>query len=322
MNLIEKRITVIVPMFNEEENIRYCVDILRSQTNQNFEVIFIDDGSTDRTVDFLKKYLNKVTISFNYKLIQQKNKGAAQARERGVKESTTPYIFIFDADDHLSPDAIEATEKTLLNNPDISLPQFKIEQGDGSYTLLQYPDNKMLFSGIEALGYTLGKWEVPGVMCVRREIFLKSYELYQKYNPQELNYMNNDEVISRFNFYYAKQVVRNLGTYTYKYNQASTTKKINPNRYLMAKNVQILYQCFGKNMGEISYKMQEEYINVLWGLIKYLRRNKKDLPNSSDWITQIKELVDFIEPDLKSFKFKSVKMISRKWLSLFSNKIL
>lgn len=305
-------------MYNEENNIEKCVDILRAQTEQNFTAIFIDDGSADDTVDKLLTNLKTDPVQFQYKLLQQTNQGAAKARETGIYSTTTSYAFTLDADDYITADFIEKINTDIkLNSSDISLPDFQIQQKDGNYNLLHYPDDKKQFTGLECLKYSLGKWLVPGIMCAKKEIFIKSYELYKQYNPQEYNYMNNDEVINRLNYYHAEIVTRNFATYSYLCNPSSTTKKLNPNRYLMAKNAMILYQIFGRNMSNISVKMQEEYINVLWGLIKYLKKNKKELPNTSQWKTQIKEMYSFVEPDLKDFKPSSFKLWSRLWVSQF-----
>lgn len=315
--MAEKLITIIIPLYNEEKNISCCLDILEQQTSQNFSVIFVDDGSTDLTYDKLLSELTDRSPSFSHNILQQANQGAAKARETGIYRATTPYVFTFDADDHITPDLIEKTEADInVNHSDISLPDFQIQQKDGSFNLLHYPDNKEQFTGIECLRYTLGKWLVPGIMCVKKEIFIKSYELYKQYNPQDCNYMNNDEVVNRLNYLHAKKVTRSHATYSYLCNPDSTTKRVNPNRYLMANNVVILYKLFGQGEGVLSQKTQEEYINVLWGLIKYLRRNRKELPNVEAWRKQIKELIHQIKPDLSKFKGLSFKSRSRLWLSL------
>lgn len=307
-------ISIIVPMFNEEDNILNCINILRQQTIQSFSVIFIDDGSTDATLITLQERIIKSDINFSYSILQQANQGAAKAREVAIRSCKTPYILIFDTDDHISPDTIEKTEKSIKEfQCDISLPDLHIQQKDNSYQILNYPNNQHAFSSSEALQYTLGKWLVPGVMCAKTEIFIKSYDLYNQFNPEELNYMNNDEVISRLNFFHSQIIVRNYSTYFYQNNQSSTTKKINPNRYLMAKNVQILYDLFGKGSNSLALKTQEEYINVLWGLIVYVRKNKQSLSNVQSWIIQIQALIAYIKPDLKNFKNLSFKSRSRLW---------
>ncbi|MGS4874670.1 glycosyltransferase family 2 protein [Acinetobacter nosocomialis] len=85
-------VTVIVPMYNEEKKVALCVDVLKKQTNQNFDVIFINDGSTDNTVKILKECLGLDTY-FNYKIITQENQGAAAARENGIQQADTDFVY-------------------------------------------------------------------------------------------------------------------------------------------------------------------------------------------------------------------------------------
>lgn len=305
-------------MYNEENNIEKCVDILRAQTEQNFTAIFIDDGSADDTVDKLLTNLKTDPVQFQYKLLQQTNQGAAKARETGINACVTEYILVLDCDDKISPNTIELHHQTILKyHPDIIMPQVKVQNSDNSYQNFQFFDDQTYHEGITCLEYSLNRWEVHGWVCAKKTIFNRSYETYRQYNPGDENYMNNDEVLVRLHFYNAQKVIKNDAIYYYENNIASTTKRINPNRYLMAKNAMILYQIFGKNMSNISVKMQEEYINVLWGLIKYLKKNKKELPNTSQWKTQIKEMYSFVEPDLKDFKPSSFKLWSRLWVSQF-----
>ena len=62
MNLI----SIIVPMYNEQENVKQCVDVLKKQSNQNFDVIFIDDGSTDDSKKHVREWINSKEIEIKY----------------------------------------------------------------------------------------------------------------------------------------------------------------------------------------------------------------------------------------------------------------
>lgn len=301
-------ISVIIPMFNEEKNIAGCVDVLLSQTNQNYHVIFIDDGSTDNTVKALKYLLDKTQQKFSYSIIQQENSGAAKARENAISSCNTEFVMILDCDDLLSADAIE---KTLLlissKSPDIILPNVQVQNSSGEYSEFTYFNNNQEYSGLECLENSLAGWRVHGWMCAKKEIFLKSYSTYKKYNLANANYINNDEIIVRLNFFYAKTVNKSSGTYFYQNNTESTTKRVNQNRHLMCKNAIILCQLFGKDMEEISDKSYKELINVLWGTVKYAKRHKKELPNLYQWKKMIQEVYQFVENNniQRKLNFKS-----------------
>ncbi|MBR0410254.1 MAG: CDP-glycerol glycerophosphotransferase family protein [Eubacterium sp.] len=97
-------VSVIVPAYNAELYLEESIDSVLSQTYKNFEIIIVNDGSTDRTGDIIKKYQAKYN---NIKMIDQKNQGVAQARKRGLEAAGGEYIYFLDSDDVLVRDALE-----------------------------------------------------------------------------------------------------------------------------------------------------------------------------------------------------------------------
>jgi glycosyltransferase involved in cell wall biosynthesis len=96
-------VSIIIPVFNAEQYIADTINSALSQTWSNIEIIIVDDGSTDQSLNIARKF-NDGRIS----VITQKNKGASAARNAGLKEAKGEYIQFLDADDLLSPDKIEA----------------------------------------------------------------------------------------------------------------------------------------------------------------------------------------------------------------------
>ena len=97
-------VSVVVPVYNTELYLNQCVDSLLAQTLKNVEFIFVDDGSTDRSVEILKEYQQKdprITI------LQQKNQFAGVARNNGMKAATGKYIIFVDSDDFFEPTMLE-----------------------------------------------------------------------------------------------------------------------------------------------------------------------------------------------------------------------
>ncbi|KKP40662.1 hypothetical protein A2130_03745 [Candidatus Woesebacteria bacterium GWC2_33_12] len=82
------KISVIIPTFNEEDVILDCLKSLSKQSLQNFEIIVVDDGSTDKTLDKIK----------NFKILQQKHLGAGAARNLGAKSATGEILVFVDSD--------------------------------------------------------------------------------------------------------------------------------------------------------------------------------------------------------------------------------
>lgn len=93
--------SVIIPVYNEEEYISRCLQSLIAQTMNDYEVIIVDDGSCDHSIEICKKFQNK----FRYCSIisHAKNMGTSAARNSGIKHATGSYIVFLDSDDTLSP---------------------------------------------------------------------------------------------------------------------------------------------------------------------------------------------------------------------------
>lgn len=101
-NIKEKRFSIIIPAYNVEKYIERCIESVKNQTFNSYEIIIIDSVSNDNTVEILKKY-----VSDNTKIFQQKNNlGPGGARNVGLNKATGEYILFLDADDYLNNDKI------------------------------------------------------------------------------------------------------------------------------------------------------------------------------------------------------------------------
>ena len=97
-------ISVIVPVYNAEKFLNRCIDSILEQTYTNFELILVDDGSTDHSLDILKKYVEQ---DERVSLICQQNKGVSGARNTGLQAAKGEYFLYIDADDWVEKDMIE-----------------------------------------------------------------------------------------------------------------------------------------------------------------------------------------------------------------------
>lgn len=99
------RLSVIIPVYNGEKYLRKTLDGLITQTVENFEVIIIDDGSTDKTAEIANEYCNEYK-DFYY--IRQDNKGVYAARNLGIDKAKCEYLLFLDCGDVITDGAIEA----------------------------------------------------------------------------------------------------------------------------------------------------------------------------------------------------------------------
>lgn len=113
-SLITSLVSVVIPCYNAEEYIEETIDSICCQSYKNTEIIIVDDGSTDQSVQIIKKKdLDNVFV------IKQSNKGVSAARNKGVKKARGEFIVFFDADDLMSYDFIEKRVNELNNDKEI-----------------------------------------------------------------------------------------------------------------------------------------------------------------------------------------------------------
>lgn len=113
-----KKISVIVPAYNTEKYIERCLRSIIKQTYQNIEIIIVDDGSIDRTVEFCMRYQQ---IDSRIVVLTKKNGGAGSVRNLGLKNASGDYISFIDSDDYVEEQMLEVLVRLLEdNNADIS----------------------------------------------------------------------------------------------------------------------------------------------------------------------------------------------------------
>ena len=104
------KVSVIIPVYNTEPWLKECLDSVLRQTMAGFEVICVDDGSTDRSGAILKDYAAR---DARFCVISQKNKGQSAARNAGINVARGTYIYFLDSDDYIEPDLLETACREL-----------------------------------------------------------------------------------------------------------------------------------------------------------------------------------------------------------------
>ncbi len=111
------KVSIIIPVFNNEENIEECLETLINQTYQNLEIIIINDNSTDKSREAIRTYENQDS---RIKIIDHEiNKGVAAARNLGVETATGEFLFFLDADDLLAPYTIAVLMDNINNEANL-----------------------------------------------------------------------------------------------------------------------------------------------------------------------------------------------------------
>ena len=175
---MKHKFSLIIPAYNVEKYIKKCLDSVLNQTYNNYEIIIINDGSTDNTSKILESYKSNKKI----KIINQENKGLSNARNTGVSNAKGDYILFIDSDDFIEKELLEILNKTIK---DEDLVRFQIR--------ILYETNKIIkeykeetfnnLNGIEAFN-KLSKYnlvELAVCYAYKKDTFLKNnYKFEEK----------------------------------------------------------------------------------------------------------------------------------------------
>ena len=96
-------ISVVIPLYNKEKQIRATLESVLSQAFQDFEIVIVNDGSTDRSVEEAAAVCDK-----RIRVVHQKNAGVSAARNRGIEEARGEFIAFLDADDRWKSEYLQA----------------------------------------------------------------------------------------------------------------------------------------------------------------------------------------------------------------------
>jgi glycosyltransferase involved in cell wall biosynthesis len=160
------KVAVVIAAYNAERFIRETLESVFTQTLQDFEIIVVDDGSTDGTQDVLSSIDDpRLTV------IRQKNQGVSAARNAGLAVAQAPYIFFLDADDLLTSHALSRMVSTLDDNPDRVASfghHIKIAEDGSDLSMGSYIRWKLVPAD-DTLRQLIAKNFICGAICVRTE---------------------------------------------------------------------------------------------------------------------------------------------------------
>lgn len=131
------QISIIIPAFQVEDTIGPCLDSLFAQSTQNFDVIVVNDGSTDRTREILRRFEPRIMV------INQANHGSNPARNRGAREAHGEYLLFLDADIVMRADCLEKMRDALKNDANVSYAYASFQYGKKLFRLWPFDEVRL-----------------------------------------------------------------------------------------------------------------------------------------------------------------------------------
>lgn len=125
--------SVVIPLYNKQEHIKSTIESVLAQTFKDFEVVIVDDGSTDRSVEVIHKNFNDPRI----RILSQRNAGVSAARNTGIENAAHEYVAFLDADDEWKPDYLASKATLIEKYPDaiVYASNYEFLKPNGSLTL-------------------------------------------------------------------------------------------------------------------------------------------------------------------------------------------
>lgn len=190
--MTEPKVSVIIPVFNVENYLEDCLESLLNQTMPDFEVLCMDDGSTDGSIDLLTLYSR---LDSRIKVFFGKNEGAAVQRNRGIDASVGEYLYFMDSDDMAVDTLLEKTYSAAIRaNADVvafdinalDMQTGKLQGQKYCFRKANAPMGKSVFSVVDAPDriFQISN-PSPWTKLVRREFVLRKHLRYQ--NLQNTN---------------------------------------------------------------------------------------------------------------------------------------
>lgn len=170
------RFSVVIPLYNKEYSINLCINSVLAQSYQNFELIVVDDGSTDDSVKKVLDFYSDEIYSGKVKLIEQSNKGVSIARNNGVDAAKHNFICFLDADDEWKPHFLHNMKSLIEDYPKAAL--YCLQHETKSFNQLPVKNHSYYKNGFRGYVNNFFKASLFGSIansskvCVEKEAFM------------------------------------------------------------------------------------------------------------------------------------------------------
>ena len=314
----EGKISIIVPIYNSENDLDQCIESIVNQTYKNLEIILINDGSKDDSINICRKWESKDN---RIVLIDKQNEGVAKARNDGLKIAAGDFIGFVDHDDFIEPEMYETMLKDMQeHNADIVMCSSTGIYEDGTSTKA-YPDYK---------SFEIEKNDLIKRMLQYEKIFCSS--VWSKLYKREIvgNLKFDTEIILGDDYYFNGIAYTNIdklyyddrSLYNYRIREGSISRrKVDKHffdKYLVVEKLSDYYEKnnIGKREDFDSIRFSISY-EILYGLYVYkgdkeTKKKWKKVFNSSVKKCHIKKIKDKFKIMLmKHFTYIYVKITNK-----------
>lgn len=302
------KFSIVIPAYNVEKYIERCVESVINQTFSDYELIVVNDGSTDKTIDLIRKY--------NPKIIESKHVSVSEARNKGAKVAKGEYLIFLDSDDYWDNELLEKVNQSLENNPDLVRFQVRTVTDNNEVTDFEEQEFNSL-TGEEAFARIVNFHYIESIWCyaIKRSYYekekfkFKEGTIHEDFGLTPLIIIKSSKVNSisyiGYNYYRRSGSIMNTPDYEW------TKRKVHDfyNHYLYL-NKEI-------NKVNVDRKIFKSFIaNSM--IIKITELNKKEYKEYKDKLKENKVydnlLTDTLKRKIKKILFKISPKLGTKIL--------
>ena len=270
-------LSIIIPVYNVEKYLKRCYDSINLACDFSYEIIFVNDGSTDSSLEIIEKIVlndNRVTV------VSQDNRGLSLARNTGIAKAKGDYFILLDSDDWLNFEKISKLLSYMINN-DLDLLSYRLEYFDENYNSLGFREKhpveyEKILSGKELLtqGYQ------PSSSCLfiykRDFVVYNNLAFYPKISQQDVEFTTR-LMTKASKVYFSNEVIynyyRHLGTISMPKTKDKVQKYLRDSvtvAFLIKQN------SIGINDKEFLKTIEKNYNSVVWNLLLRLLTKPKE----------------------------------------------
>lgn len=305
--------SIIIPMYNAEATIARTIESVLGQTCHSWELIIVDDCSTDKGCEICQTYIDRYD-DCDIKLLRLKeNSGNAKSPcDTGVLNAGGEYCLKLDSDDTFAREYLEIMSKHISDGADVVIPIMTMVAHNTDNILGQIPsstfDIHQSLSGKEACRLTIPEWQIGcNGMAFKKELYDYVISL------NDFFYMNSDELSSRIILYYADKVALSDARYFYFQHPESITHKPSVKLCeMLYVDVQIINFVRERYDSELLKRAKRKLVSRLIVLQKqYIKSNR--MFSKAEWL----KISDTIRENYYKADWKSAQM-SRVQYFLYS----
>ncbi|WP_300382369.1 glycosyltransferase [Clostridium sp.] len=240
-------VSLIIPVFNVEEYLEECLESIIAQSFSDYEVILVDDGSTDKSRSIINDYEKRFN---NIKILYQKNKGVSEARNLALKHASGEYVLYVDSDDFLKSNMLELmVNKAKKTKTDIVICNYTLYYGVNSSNNKEFSYNiveSKMYYPIEAVDMMLN-FKLQGQLW--NKLFKRSLLIENNFEFEPGRYIQDIFPVFKVINKSGKIAFIDEALYYYRQRETSTIHKRN-------------------------IKLVEDYYHAMYSIIQYIIENK------------------------------------------------